>query len=147
MIVGAIAVMLARVMPFRDVVRVVVSIPLLLVMPGFSLTVIAFPTHDALDMRVRRNARLTRPAFDVVERATFSVLFSIIMTSGVVYALAAARSVIGPLTPPILAGGIVAANVVLGVFAFGRRGLLPISAAFALAIAAAVGSAIWILHE
>lgn len=122
LVAGAIVAALARVMSVIDAVRIVIGVPFLLFVPGYAVTCIAFPAHDVMDGRTHRDARFPRPALDLIERMTFAVLFSIVVTSGVVYALASARTIawVGTLTPRMLTEAVVAVNIALGTLALWR---------------------------
>jgi len=99
----------------------VAGVALTLVIPGWCLAVIAFPVRGRVG--AERTDGASR-ALDIIERTTLAIVFSITVTSGVVYVLSREVRAIGtPLTPRMLFGTLIAVTALLAVGAWAR--LMP----------------------
>jgi putative flippase GtrA len=97
-----------------------------LLLPGWLMSYIVFPFRDTWTADDTDDARR---ALDPIERATFSVLISIVITSGVVFLLGNSASLPIPtleLTPRKLFAAMVLVQLMLAVFAAWRIRKIPI---------------------
>lgn len=110
------------------------GVALVLVIPGWCLTVLAFPIRDRIGADHSNDAPR---ALDIIERMTLAVIFSIVVTSGVVFVLSREVRAIGvPLTPRMLFGTLMAVSALLALGVWAR--LLPRARLHAAAAAVVV---------
>lgn len=117
----ALTIAFTRWMPWGAAARAAIALPLLLFVPGYAVTWIAFP--DRANIQEPRHRGGADHALDVIERTTLAVLLSIVITSLTVYALSPASKLpmlAGRLTPRSLTKAILAANALLVIIAYVR---------------------------